>query len=190
MVINALYKKYFQKSKIFAYPLLDIKRGTQIVPSETYFAWQDMFAPEDRKLICVYETSESNFADFEKNVLLKHTRLCHFNKVNSEQAVYVFDFSDLGADWNRLVDGHYSKISKEVKRKIVDFFDKHSGNYVYVTSYMYPERFFKRYAELLQVPEQLLEEVGELCDKPDLEKEKLLIQVANFENISESRLSL
>jgi hypothetical protein len=48
MVINALYKKYFQKSKIFIYPLLDIKRGTQIVPSETYLAWNDLYSPEDK----------------------------------------------------------------------------------------------------------------------------------------------
>jgi hypothetical protein len=190
MVINALYKKYFQKSKIFAYPLLDIKRGTQIVPSETYFSWQDMFNPEDRKLICVYDLDDPNFAQFEKNTLLKHTRLCHYSKLNNKQAVFVFDFSDLGSDWDHMINGHYSKISKEVKRKVVDFFDKHSGNYVYVTSYMFPEKFFSRYAELLKVSAQLLEEVGELCDKPDLEKEKLLIQVANFENISDSRLSL
>ena len=58
MVINALYKKYFQKSKIFIYPLLDIKRGTQIVPSETYLAWNDLYSPEDKKLICVYNAEQ------------------------------------------------------------------------------------------------------------------------------------
>ena len=89
-----------------------------------------------------------------------------------------------------LINGRYSKISEEIKRKIVNFFDKHSGNYVYVTSYMYPEKFFKRYAELLDVSEELLRDTGELCDKPDLEQEKLLIEVANLENINNSRLSL
>lgn len=190
MVINALYKKYFQKSKIFAYPLLDIKRGTQIVPSETYFSWNNMFKPEDRKLICVYETEDPNFAQFEKTTLLKHTRLCHYSKLSSVQAVYVFDFSDLGSDWDHMVHGRYSRITNEIKRKIVNFFDKQSGNYIYVTSYMFPEKFFNRYAEILKVSVSLLEEVGELCDKPDLEKENLLVEVANFENISDSRLSL
>lgn len=190
MVISALYKKYFQKSKIFIYPLLDIKRGTQIVPIETYLSWNDVYTPEDKKLICVYETNASEYEEFEKTVLLKHTRLCQINKVNSYQTVFVFDFSDLGNDWNHLINGRYSKISDEIKRKIVNFFNKHSGNYVYVTSYIYPEKFFKRYAELLDVSIELLENVGELCDKPDLEKEKLLIEVADFENISDSRLSL
>lgn len=190
MVINALYKKYFQKSKIFAYPLLDIKRGTQIVPSETYFSWINMYNPEDRKLVCVYDVNEPNFADFEKKVLLKHTRLCHYSKLTDTESVYVFDFYDLKSDWEHLINGHYSKISDEIKRKIVNFFDKQSGNYIYVTSYMYPEKFFKRYSEILKVPVALLEEVGELCDKPNLEKENLLVEVVNFENINNSRLSL
>ena len=190
MVINALYKKYFQKSKIFIYPLLDIKRGTQIVPIETYVAWNDLYSPEDKKLICVYDTDENNFSEFEKNVLLKHTRLCSYNKINSKQTVYIFDFSDLDDDWNHMIYGRYSKISSDIKRNIVNFFDKHSGNYIYVTSYMYPEKFFNRYAELLKVSVKLLEEVGELCDKPDLDKEKLQIELADLENIKESRLSL
>jgi hypothetical protein len=190
MVINALYRKYFQKSKIFIYPLLDIKRGTQIVPSETYLAWNDQYEPEDKKLICIYDTEEFGFKDFEKNVLLKHTRLHEYNVVSHSQSVWVFDFSDLGPDWNNLINGKYSKINDETKRKIVNFFDKNSGNHVYVTSYMFPKDFFKRYAELLNVPVDLLESTGELCDKPDLEKEKLLIQVADFENINKSEVSL
>jgi hypothetical protein len=190
MVISALYRKYFQKSKIFIYPLLDIKRGTQHVPIETYVSWSDQFVPEDNKLICVYENQELGFTDFENNVLLKHTRLCHYSKLNSTQSVYVFDFSDIEDDWHHFINGRYSKISISVKRKIVNFFDKHSGNYVYVTSYIHPEKFFKRYAELLNVSQALLEEVGELCDKPDLNKEKLEFQIADLENINESKLSL
>jgi hypothetical protein len=190
MVINALYRKYFQKSKIFIYPLLDIKRGTQIVPSETYLAWNDTYFPEDRKLICIYDTDQPGYEDFEKTVILKHTRLHEYVKVDSSQSVCVFDFSDLGNDWDSLIDGKYSKINEQIKRKIVNFFDKNSGNHVYVTSYMFPESFFKRYAELLDVPVALLEEAGELCDKPNLEKEKLLIEVADFENINKSKLSL
>jgi len=190
MVINALYKKYFQKSKIFIYPLLDIKRGTQIVPSETYLAWNDLYSSEDKKLICVYNAEQFGFAEFEKDVLLKHDRLCDYNKINPSQCVCVFDFSDLGADWNKLITGKYSKISEGVKRKIVNFFDKNSGNHVYVTSYMFPKQFFKRYAEILNVSVTLLEEVGELCDKPDLEKERLTLEVANLETIDNSKLSL
>jgi hypothetical protein len=183
MVINALYKKYFQKSKIFVYPLLDIKRGTQIVPSETYLAWNNSYSPEDRKLICVYDTNQFEYPDFEKTILLKHPRLHEYNKINEKQSIWVFDFSDLGSDWDYLIAGKYSRMSDKIKRKIVDFFDKHSGNHVYVTSYMFPKSFYNRYAEILNVPITLLEEVEELCDKPNLEKEKLMIEVADLQSL-------
>ena len=95
----------------------------------------------------------------------------------------------MGTDWDKMIAGQYSKLSDDIKRKIINFFDKHSGNYVYVTSYMFPKSFFNRYAEILNVSVTLLEEVGELCDKPDLEKERLLLEVANLE-IKDSTLSL
>ena len=39
------------------------------------------------------------------------------------------------------------------------------------------------YAKLLDVSTELLISVGELCSKPDLEKENLSIKVANLENL-------
>ena len=59
MVIDALYTKYFQKSKIFLYPLLEIKRGTFIVPNETYISWNDKINSEDMQLICIYKPEKN-----------------------------------------------------------------------------------------------------------------------------------
>jgi hypothetical protein len=42
-------------------------------------------------------------------------------------------------------------------------------------SFLFPNKWFKRYAEILDVPEELLIEVGELCDKPDWKKELFTI---------------
>ena len=190
MALNALYKKYFQKSKIFLYPLLDIKRGS-IVPIETYVSWNSSYAPEDMKLVCLYNnTSSNNFVSFEKNVLLKHTRLCDYVRLDNNHTVFTFDFSDLQSDWLSFIEGKYSRINETLKRKILNYFDKNSGNYIYVESYLFPKKYMKRYAELLDVPVDLIASVGELCDKPDLDKEKLLIEAADLENIKESRLSL
>ena len=47
MKLNTLYSKYFQKSKVFIYPLLGIKKGKKIVPKETYFIWNDEISIED-----------------------------------------------------------------------------------------------------------------------------------------------
>jgi hypothetical protein len=41
----------------------------------------------------------------------------------------------------------------------------------------------EEYAAILNVPVELLISVGELCSKPDLEKEMLLISVGDLENI-------
>jgi len=183
MVIDALYKKYFQKSKIFLYPLLGIKKGTKIVPNETYLGWGTSISPEDMKLVCVYKTLDNpDYLNFEKDVLLKHSRLCDYVKANSTTSIFTFDFSDLDDDWGYFINGQYSKISMNIKRKILDFFDKNGGNHLYVKSYLFPEKFFDTYAEILDVSSDLLKSVGELCDKPNLDKEKLVLTVANLEN--------
>lgn len=184
MVIDALYKKYFQKSKIFIYPLLGIKRGTSVVPSETYLAWNDKVNSEDMKLVCIYETrTDLEYLQFEKNVLLKHNRLDDYVKVDDKKLVVIFNFSDISDDWNNFLNGKYSKISIGTKRRILEFFDKKSGNYAYVESYLFPEKHFETYAKILGVDVNMLISVGELCDKPDLDKENLLIEVADLENI-------
>ena len=183
MVIDALYSTYFQKSKVFLYPLLDIKRGTSVIPSETYLVWKNI-KPEDAKLVCVYPIrKDPEYNNFSKNVLLKHTRLHDHVIIDSNTAVYIFDFSDIQEDWISFVNGKYSQISDNIKRKILDFFEKNSGNYIYVKGFLYPEIHFNDYARILNVDIQLLKSVGELCDIPDLEKETLLIEVADLEKI-------
>ena len=184
MVIDALYKKYFQKSKIFLYPILGIKRGTSVVPTETYVSWNDKVNSEDMKLVCIYQTrTDLDYLQFEKNVLLKHNRLEDYVKIDDDKLVIIFNFSDISDDWHNFLNGKYSKISIATKRKILEFFDKKSGNYAYVESYLFPEKHFETYAKILGVDTEILKSVGELCDKPDLEKEKLLIEVADLENI-------
>jgi hypothetical protein len=190
MALNSVYKKYFQKSKVFLYPLLGIKRGVSVVPVETYFSWEGYYNSEDMKLICVYDIrTDEEYVLFEKNTLLKHNRLSDYIKVNS-QAIFTFDFSDMGDDWFHFINGRYSKISLELKQKILNFFDKYSGNYAYIHSYLIPEKYFSNYAELLNVEPEMLIKVGELCSIPDTAKETLQMEVADLENINEKLLNL
>jgi len=184
MVINSIYRKYFQKSKVFLYPLLGIKRGTSVVPEDTYVAWDDRYAPEDMKLICVYQhRTDKEYTDFEQKVLLKHNRLFDYIRADKDKSIFVFDFSDKKDDWNKFLEGKYSKLSSESKEKVLNFFERYSGNYIYIYSYLTPDAWFERYAELLGVNKSELEEVGELCSKPDFDKEKLVFVVADLENI-------
>ena len=49
-------------------------------------------------------------------------------------------------------------------------------------SYLFPDKFFNMYANLLGTSEKLLREVGELCSKLDLERETLVAEIMNLEN--------
>jgi hypothetical protein len=121
MIINALYSKYFQKSKIFVYPLLEIKRGGPATPVETYFSWGTSYTSEDMKLICLYENRKDiEYLKFERDVLLKHSRLYDYIKVDDKSSIFIFDFSDLGSDWDFIVAGQYSKIKASIKRMVKD----------------------------------------------------------------------
>jgi hypothetical protein len=190
MALNSVYKKYFQKSKVFLYPILGIRRGVSVIPIETYISWEGYYNSEDMKLICVYNVrTDDEYKHFEKNTLLNHNRLNDYVKVN-DKLILTFDLSDLNDDWFHFINGTYSKISLNLKQKILSFFDKYSGNYAYMHSYLIPEKYFENYAELLNVDVSMLIEVGELCTKPDLEKETLIMEVADLGNIDEKLLNL
>jgi hypothetical protein len=182
MVIDTVYKKYFQKSKIFMYPLLGIKKGSSVTPVQTYVSWEGHYKPEDAKLIATYHKREDpEYLNFEKNILLKHNRLIDRLVLDSETVIFVFDYSDVKTSWEHFLNGKYSQIELKLRRKIRDFFPKNSGNHVYVDSYLFPEKYFELYSELLQWPVEQLKEVGELCTPPDLEQETLTAQLVNLE---------
>ena len=88
-------------------------------------------------------------------------------------------------NWDHFINGKYSKLSSNIKSKILKFFDKHSGNYAYMYSYLMPEKHFAEYSEILNVEEEFLRKVGELCNKPDLKKETLVFEIANLDELEE-----
>lgn len=183
MAIDALYKSYFQKSKVLWYPLLGIKRGAVAIPEQTYICWDGYVSSEDAKFITVYPArDDAEYHKFEKNVLLAHKRVSDYFKLDDGRKVIIFDFADLKSDWIKFINGRYSQMSMQIKRKVKDHFDKNSSVYVYVNSYMFPENYFTLYAELLGAPEDLLRSVGELCSKPDLEKERLTVDIKDLQN--------
>jgi len=185
MSISALYKNYFQKSKIFVYPLLGIKKGLSVTPVQTYFGWNDYVKPEDMKLVAVFhERTDQDYLNFEKNILLKHNRLSDYIKLNDTEVLYTFDFSDMKDDWMHLINGRYSKMNPTVKRKIRDHFDKNGSNFMYMDSFLFPERYFNIYSELLGISEEVLKEVGELCTIPDMEKEILIVNIEELQKLN------
>jgi hypothetical protein len=51
-------------------------------------------------------------------------------------------------------------------------------------SYLLPEKYFEDYAKILLVDKTMLEMVGELCGKPDIEKETLIMNEVEKEIIN------
>ena len=184
MAIKSVYNKYFQKSKVFLYPLLGIKRGASVIPSETYIALGDTIKPEDMKLVCLYHPrKDDEYKHYENKVLLKHSRLYDIKVLNDEDTLFIFDFSDLKDDWNNFIKGKYSHFKNEQKGTIKSFFDRNSANYTYMSSFLHHDKHFHDYAECLNIKVEVLETVGELCSIPDLDKETLTIKDLELENI-------
>lgn len=180
-MIDRLYKEYIQKSRIFIYPLLDIKKGSDAVPLESYISWQGLYTPSDYKYICLYHLRDDEaFKKFEKVKLINNKLFDSYYETEDNCSVYVFDLKSYSKDLDCFREGRYTQISTETKNKILKFFMNSKSNYHHINSYLNPEIYYEVYGKLLGVNESLLREVGELCSKPDLEKETL---IANLKSI-------
>jgi len=181
-MLKSVYKEYAQKSRVFLYPVLGIKRGNSIVPIDSYISWEGYISILDMKLVCLYHLrSDSEYKEFERTKLLGNPLYSNFKEVDDNKGVYIFNLDYISSDWDCFITGKYSKMSIPHKRKIRDFFGFKSSNYDYVDSYLSPEKYFKDYSKLLEIPESELRRVGELCSPPDLEKETLSINVRNLQ---------
>lgn len=176
-MIKSLHNEYFQKSKIFIYPALGISRGGSVTPIRTYLSWDGKYSANDCKLLVLYHLRDDpEFIKFEKTSLLKNKFFEDFYELEENKGLYVFDFSDYKKDWEYFLEGRYSKLSVLFKTAILLYYQKSKKNYVYVDSYINPEMYFEIYSKLLGCDVDVLREVGELCDKPDLDKEHLTLK--------------
>lgn len=172
-MIQSLYRDYFQKSRVFLYPVLETKRGGSVTPIDTYVSWEGKYSPADRKLICTfYLRNDVDYKRFEKNSLIGNEMFWDFHEGETGLGIYVFDFEKLAINWDLFLKGQYSRMEQVVKERITRHYASNSANAVYVDSFLYPAKYYHIYADLLNVPVSTLKG-GELCDKPDLMKEHL-----------------
>lgn len=179
--IKDLYKIYFQKSKVFLYPTLNIIRKNNFIPINTYLSWKNEIDITSGKLICLYETEETKeFQYFEENLLLNNYLFDTCYKINDTKSVYTFKINE--DDWKNFIAGKYSKLSNKLKDRIIKFYRNNGINTVYIDSFLYPKDYYNKYSEFLTTNykdqkemETLLNQVGELCDPPDLKKEELVL---------------
>jgi hypothetical protein len=189
--IKEIYTGYFQKSRVFLHPALGHKRGSSVTPIETYLTWKGKIKLSDMKLVCVHHLrNDEEFMFFEEEHLLNNKLFEDFKEIGDDKAAYIFDFEPYAQDFGHVVNGRYSQISKGLKDKIKDFYGQSSANYAFIESYLYPERFYESYAEMLASKQDqteminLLQDVGELCSKPNFELETLKsdVKVLDFQN--------
>jgi hypothetical protein len=182
MEIKSLIKDYVQKSRIFLYPLLKIRRGVSVTPIETYMCWPGKYSIKDSVLICLYHVrDDSDFKTFEETFLLGNKYFLDFFTIDgeNEKAAYVFDLSDFKEEYFYILKGRYSKLNSSYKKTILEFFKNHKAHYNRIYSYLYPVKYYNDYAKLLGVEKNLLSKVGELCSRPDLSKECLDMSTKN-----------
>lgn len=177
-MIKSLYEGYFQKSAVFLFPVLNIPKGSSVTPVGIYTSLSDTYSHDDCKLIVSYYLRDDvEFTSFEKTKLLGNKYYEFYIESNENLGIYVFDLSDYKKDWEYFMQGKYSKLSNSLKSRILNHYLKSKKNYVYVDSYLNPEMYFDIYSKLLGCNTKLLKGVGELCDKPNLEKETLVLEL-------------
>ncbi len=171
--MSSVYTDYFQKSRVFLYPLLELKKGLAYVPKQTYIALEYVHSFEDCRLLCRYQVKMCNsFEVFINKYLKSHSKFDEYIDLGNNNHLFVFDFSNLKSDFDKFIDGKYSKFTLESKIIIMDFFsDTKTSDFI--EGFLSPEGYHEEYAEILNVKVEVLEKVFELCTPPDLEKEML-----------------
>lgn len=171
-MIKDIYRKYFQKSFNFLYPLLGLQKHKLFKPIQTYVQWENYCNIDSKKLICVFKRStEPEWTDFEKKYLITHTMLDHCVPVDDDKIAYVFNFDIKKEDYEHFCNGKYSKLSPDSKKMLSNYYGIHTPEWIFIESYLYPEKYYKTYAEILMIDIDVLKEVGELCEKFDDVKE-------------------
>lgn len=187
--MKSVYTEYFQKSKVFLYPLLRLKKGIDFVPAETYCFWDEIYDAMDYKFICLYKTKYTKaFATFQINHLpLLKNNMEHYD-LGNEQLI-IFDMKQYRHDYDKFIEGRYSAFGIDSKIAILDYFGGQGRISSYVKSFLTPDEDLHRlYSDYFNVDLDLIKDVHELCSKPDIIQETLFysyplkIDLHNFKN--------
>jgi hypothetical protein len=176
--LKKLYGKYFQKSKSFLYPLIGIKKDSIYAPIQSYMAWEGIFSITDQKLILTYyvRDDEKAWDSYLLNTIMKNKFFNEYHEIDEELLAVSFDLSLMSDDYQKVLFGQYSKLSKILKGRIREFYGYSSPEWAYMESFLFPDRYVPVYSRLLDVDESHIRHTGELCDKPNLDSETLKIK--------------
>jgi hypothetical protein len=174
---------YVQKSNWFLYPLLGIKKSVRYKPSQTYIAdLQKGITDQDNMLICVYkkELLDKAFQYFEDVYLFNNYHFKDFYETKT-CLVYIFDLSHFSKDFQKFIKGKYSGYSEKSKAIINGYYAKHDQFGVHphpkINAYLNPtQEVFEQVSEEYGIPLETVISIGEVIDKPDLDKEIFIVE--------------
>tara|TARA_R110000744_G_scaffold371530_1_gene482578 strand:+ start:5508 stop:6062 length:555 start_codon:yes stop_codon:yes gene_type:complete len=181
--VKKTYKGYFQKSKVFIYPLLGIKKGVRFVPVQTYVSWNGYYTKDMNKFLCLYSIDKNNseFKSFQDFHLKSHESFEEYHIIDDFNHLFVFDLSLFKKDILKFKEGKYSEFTEKTKEIISLFFGEKGTIAEYVESYLWPDYYYDEYSKMLDVDINVLMSVKELCDKPNFIKEDLKKDFVNVE---------
>lgn len=176
-VIKKLYSKYFQKSRSFLLPILGIKKNTSYPSINSYLCWENVYSLTDYKLILTYYVQDDEKWDsYLLNILMNSQMFNEYHEIDDEHLAVSFDMYGCKEDFEHVVFGRYSKLSKFTKGRIRDFYGYNSPEWAYIESFLYPEKYIPLYSRLLDVDPVHILHTGQLCDKPDIDQETLKLK--------------
>jgi hypothetical protein len=177
-MITSLYPKYFQKSKSFIYPLVNIPKNAQFSPTLTYLSWEGVYTLNDTRLIAKYETDVKSlkWLHFLRATLFNNPFFDNYS-FNDEGtiAIVVFNMTLRKDSYKHVIQGKYSQINPDMRSLILMYYGYNTPEWAYMQTFLTPLKFTSLYAKLLDCHEEKLIEIGELCDIPNFTKEHLVI---------------
>jgi hypothetical protein len=99
--MKGVYTEYFQKSKVFLYPLLRFRSGLSFVPVQTYVCWEHLITVDENKFLCEYNVGTTEkFELFSNSYLKKHSLFYEYVQLEEDRHLFIFDFTQYKSDFN------------------------------------------------------------------------------------------
>jgi hypothetical protein len=163
-------KEYVQKSKLFAFPLIGVPKQPKVI--ETYFGINGLKLCEGYALVLLYHNEDPTYP--AHRIQLEKNKFFDFIIKDEEFDIVVFDLSSIKSDYERIMNGQYSRLSKTAKILV-----KFNNTDEKASMGINPEYYYKDLAELLAYPEECFENT-EIISLPDMDNEMLNVSEKVF----------
>ena len=187
---------YKQKSKLFLYPLLNLSKKLETYGSvETFLHCVDskddtrfIHSLIEPNLILKFTPDASNPNISAASLCIKAIRLISYTrrlvrkyiKPDSSEVYFVLSLFDKSEEYEEIITGRYSKLSLLRKHSYQKYYGVDSPEWKAISVILFPDLNKERYAEMLNIPVEVLADKVELAEPIDFEKETLRISLSEF----------